>query len=76
MPPKKRTTEDAVEIRVQGHLDTTWAAWFDRLRVTNQPGGTALLRGPVRDQAELMAAPRRLHDLDLRLTDVRWPAHP
>ena len=41
------------EIRLQGHLDTRWAAWFDGLSLTHESDGTTVIRGPVVDQAAL-----------------------
>src|ERR1700680_4683725 len=35
------------EIRVKGHLDTRWAAWFDGLSLTNENDGTTTIQGPV-----------------------------
>ena len=39
------------EIRVKGHLDTRWAAWFDGLAMAHGSDGTTLIHGPVADQA-------------------------
>ena len=41
------------EIRLQGHLDARWAAWFDGLDLTNETDGTTTIHGPVADQAAL-----------------------
>jgi hypothetical protein len=63
------------QIRVRGHLSAVGAAWFDGLTVTNEAGGDAVLSGPIRDQAALMAVLRRVHDLGLTLVAVhRMPA--
>jgi hypothetical protein len=37
-------------IRVKGHLDTFWQAWFDHLVITHQSDGTTLLSGSIKDQ--------------------------
>lgn len=58
------------EIRVQGHLDARWAAWFDGLRVITQEDGTTALRGPVADQAALHGLLQKLRDLGLPLISV------
>ena len=39
------------EIRVKGHLDTRWAAWFDGLGIAHGSDGTTIIHGPVADQA-------------------------
>ena len=54
------------EIRVDGHLDTRWATWFDGLSLTKEHDGTTVISGPVEDQAAL-------HGLLLRLRDVGIP---
>jgi len=41
------------EIRLRGHLDSRWAAWFDGLSLTNESDGTTFIHGPVADQAAL-----------------------
>ena len=39
------------EIRIKGHLDNRWAAWFDGLTITREDNGDTRLRGPVVDHA-------------------------
>jgi hypothetical protein len=34
------------EIRLKGHLDTRWAAWFDGLSLTNESDGTTSSMAP------------------------------
>jgi hypothetical protein len=63
-------TSQIYQIRVRGHLSAVGAAWFDGLTVANGAGGEAVLSGPIRDQAALMAVLRRVHDLGLTLLDV------
>jgi hypothetical protein len=41
------------EIRLQGHLDPRWAAWFDGLSLTRESDGTTGIHGSVVDQAAL-----------------------
>jgi hypothetical protein len=63
---------DAVtyEIRVKGHLDRRWAAWFDGLVLTQEADGTSLVRGPVPDQAALHGLLQRMRDIGLPLISV------
>lgn len=35
------------EIRIEGHLDTQWADWFDGMSITLEADGKTLLSGPV-----------------------------
>lgn len=59
------------EIQVEGHLDSTWAGWFDGLAVCELPGGETLLRGPLADQAALFGLLKKIHGLNLPLVSVR-----
>jgi hypothetical protein len=58
------------EIRVQGHLDARWAAWFDGLNLTHEGDGTTVIRGPVADQAALHGLLKKVRDLGLPLIAV------
>ena len=61
---------DWYEIRVQGHLDDRWTAWFDGLDLSRTDDGTTVLRGPVTDQAALHGLLRKLRDLGVPLVSV------
>jgi hypothetical protein len=58
------------EIRVKGHLDPRWSAWFGGLTVTNVANGETVLRGEVVDQAALQGLLSKVHDLQLTLLSV------
>ena len=58
------------EIRLKGHLDDRWAAWFDGLTITRADNGETLLTGPVVDQAALYGLLRNVRDLGLPLVSV------
>lgn len=58
------------ELRLQGHLDTRWAAWFDGLTLTHGTDGTTSLRGPVVDQAALHGLLHKIRDLGIPLISV------
>ena len=59
------------EIRLKGHLDARWAAWFDGLHLTREGDGTTRIRGPVADQAALHGPLQRVRDLGLPLLTVQ-----
>ncbi|HEY2284975.1 MAG TPA: hypothetical protein VGH88_04455 [Streptosporangiaceae bacterium] len=59
------------EIRIKGHLDARWAAWFDGLTLTHGTDGTTVLRGPVADQAALYGLLQKTRDLGLPLISVK-----
>jgi hypothetical protein len=50
-------------IRIRGHLDPAWSAWFDSLTVTHADDGTTELVGPLVDQAALFGVLARLRNL-------------
>ena len=58
------------EIRVKGHLDSRWAAWFDGLTLTHESDGTTLIHGPVADQAALHGLLQKVRDVGLPLVSV------
>jgi hypothetical protein len=58
------------EIRVKGHLDSRWAAWFDGLTLTHESDGTTLIHGPVADQAALHGLLQKIRDVGLPLVSV------
>lgn len=54
-------------IRVHGHLDQNWLAWFDGFNITNEANGDAVLVGPIVDQAALHGVLMKVRDLGLPL---------
>jgi hypothetical protein len=58
------------EIRLTGHLDARWAAWFDGLTIGHESDGTTVLSGPIADQAALHGVIQRVRDLGLPLASV------
>jgi hypothetical protein len=66
------------EIRLKGHLDARWAAWFDGLTLTRDSDGTTIIGGLVADQAALHGLLQKTRDLGLPLISVNYvePGHP
>lgn len=58
------------EIRVQGRLESRWAAWFDGMTLTPDNDGTTTIHGLVVDQAALHGLLRKLRDVGLPLVSV------
>ena len=58
------------EIRLTGHLDARWAAWFDGLTIRQESDGTTVISGQVPDQAALHGLLQRVRDLGLPLISV------
>lgn len=57
-------------IRVGGHLDQHWSAWFDDLTLTRDRDGTTSLCGFVADQAALHGVLAKVRDLGIVLISV------
>ena len=66
------------EIRLKGHLDSRWTAWFDGLTLTHDSDGTTIIHGLVPDQAALHGLLQKVRDLGLPLVSVTQvePGHP
>ena len=59
------------EIRIQGHLDQHWSAWFNGLTISYDADGTTVLRGPLVDEAALHGVLSKVRDLALPLLAVK-----
>jgi hypothetical protein len=75
MSEKHASTQDhyesgSYEIRIKGHLDKRWAAWFEGLTITLEEDGDTLLTGPVVDQAALHGLLKKVRDLGMPLVSV------
>jgi hypothetical protein len=74
MNQRHRPTDDpdagTYEVRLTGHLEARWAAWFDGFTVRREGDGTTLISGPVGDQAALHGLLQRVRDLGLPLVSV------
>jgi len=58
------------EIRLKGHLETRWAAWFNGLSIRHGSDGTTVLSGVIVDQAALHGLLQKICDLGVPLTSV------
>ena len=59
-----------VEIRVEGHLDQTWAGWLDGFTLAHTEQDETILTGEVKDQAALYGLIAKLRDLGAKLISV------
>jgi len=59
-----------VEIRVEGHLDMTWAEWLDGFNLVHSERDETILTGKVKDQAALYGLIAKLRDLGVKLKSV------
>jgi hypothetical protein len=69
MPTHPSHGSGRYEIRVEGHLDGRWAAWFDGFSLAPAGDGSTVLAGRT-DQAGLHGVLRKLGDIGLPLLSV------
>ncbi len=58
------------EIRVKGHLGTSWLDWFEGLTITLEENGDTLLTGVVADQAALHGLLKKIRNTGMPLLSV------
>lgn len=63
-------SKQAIQIKIQGHLDLDWSEWFDGLSFTHEEDGTTVLTGSGLDQAALHGLLAKVRDLGLTLLSV------
>jgi hypothetical protein len=69
-PSDDRPEDGRYEIRLRGHLETRWAAWFDGMTLSHERDGSTVLSGPVVDQAALHGLLQKVRDIGLPLVSV------
>lgn len=69
-PTSKRPVPLQYDIRLAGHLDERWIAWFDGLTIRHDADGTTMLTVAVADQAALHGALQRVRDVGLSLISI------
>ena len=70
MTSSPSTDPSRYEIRISGHLDARWVAWFDGMTLTAEESGTTLVRGVLADQAALHGVLQRLRDAGLPIVSI------
>jgi hypothetical protein len=58
------------QIRIKGHLGSSWTDWFEGLTITLEENGNTLLTGSVVDQAALYGLLKKVRDLGMPLVSV------
>lgn len=66
----ERPEDGRYEIRLRGHLETRWAAWFDGMTLSHEPDGSTVLIGTVVDQAALHGLLQKVRDIGLPLVSI------
>ncbi len=73
--PNPRLDGPAIyRIKLSGHLDQSWSAWFNGMTITYHIEGddlpTTILTGPVADQSSLRGLLSKVWDLNLVLISL------
>lgn len=63
-------TGERYEIKIKGHLDESWADWFEGLAFSYGNDGTTTLSGEIFDQAALHGTLKKIRDLGMPLLSV------
>jgi hypothetical protein len=58
------------EIRIKGHLSSTWSDWFAGLAVRIETNGETVLTGRLADKAALYGVLNQLQSLNLTLISL------
>ena len=59
------------EIRVQGHLGSSWSSWFEGMTIRHEESGETVLAGALADQAALHGVLNKIRDLGLPLVELK-----
>jgi hypothetical protein len=69
-PRTSLVTGDMYQIKVKGHLDSSWSQWLNDLSITHEQDGVTRLVGPIPDQSALHGLLIKIRDLGLPLLSV------
>ena len=64
------------EIRVKGHIDSTWSEWLEGLKISHTDQNQTLLSGTVVDQSALFSILMKLRDMGLEVVSVNMSEPP
>lgn len=73
--PQNHQEPGVYEIRIKGHLDDKWTAWFEGLTITLEDNGDTLFTGSVVDQATLHGLLKKVRDLGMPLVSISPVEH-
>ena len=74
-PQTRPAREEFYEIRVQGHLDSSWSSWFENLTIRHEASGDTTLSGLLTDQTALHGVLMKIRALGLPLIAVNRVEH-
>jgi hypothetical protein len=64
-------TPEVYEIRVEGHLGSSWSDWLEGMSIHHEENGETVLAGQIVDQAALHGVLMKIRDLGLPLIAVK-----
>jgi hypothetical protein len=64
-------TSSTYDIRIDGHLDDHWSAWFGELDMTRGADGSTTITVAIADQAQLHGVLAGLRDIGAVITELR-----
>jgi len=67
---QREPTGEIYKIKLKGHLNESWADWFDGMTFAHKSDGTTTLTGKVIDQAALHGLLKKIRDLGIPLLAV------
>jgi hypothetical protein len=59
------------EIRIKGHLGSSWAPWFEGMSFRHEANGETVLSGTLKDQTALHGVLMKIRDLGLPLIELK-----
>jgi hypothetical protein len=59
------------EIRIEGHLGSSWTSWFEGMAIRHEESGETVLSGPLPDEPALHGVLAKIRDLGLPLVEVK-----
>ncbi len=59
------------QIRIEGHVNFAWTAWFDAVEMQHTDDGETLVEGWLPDQTALHGVLMKIRDLGLTLIEVK-----
>ncbi len=59
------------QIRIEGHINLDWTAWFEKPTIEHTDTGETVLRGKLPDQTALYGVLMKIRDLGMTLVEVK-----
>ena len=66
-----QSKKNIYQIRIKGHVNADWSAWFVEPTIVHCQNGETLLSGELPDQTALHGVLMKIRDLGLKLVEVK-----